>query len=153
MWCLLFLKNAHGSCHMVLLILAGNWSQGLILLQRTLESSLYSKLLCCSSKTQGFLWMKKVSWGTTNTSCLITLFNIVLQIFLKLILEREEGRGREVGWGGRERKRQRERERERERERNIDLLFHLFMHSLVASCMCPEVEPATLVYLDDALTN
>ena len=25
---------------------------------------------------------------------------------------------------------------ERERERNTDLLFHLFMHSLVDSCMC-----------------
>ena len=27
---------------------------------------------------------------------------------------------------------------ERERERNTDLLFHLFMHSLVDSCMCPD---------------
>ena len=24
------------------------------------------------------------------------------------------------------------------RERDIDLLFHLFMHSLVDSCMCPD---------------
>ena len=38
-------------------------------------------------------------------------------IFLLLILEREEGE---------------------ERERNIDLLFHLFMHLLGASCMCPD---------------
>ena len=30
-----------------------------------------------------------------------------------------------------------EREEGRERERNIDLLFHLFMISLVESCMCP----------------
>ena len=30
-----------------------------------------------------------------------------------------------MGWG-------------RERERNIDWLFHLFMHSLVASYMCPD---------------
>ena len=30
-------------------------------------------------------------------------------------------------------------EREREREKgNIHLLSHLFMHSLVASCMCPD---------------
>ena len=27
---------------------------------------------------------------------------------------------------------------EREKKREIDLLFHLFTHSLVASCMCPE---------------
>ena len=27
---------------------------------------------------------------------------------------------------------------ERERERSIDLLFHLFIHSLVDSCMCPD---------------
>ena len=26
----------------------------------------------------------------------------------------------------------------RERVRNIHLLFHLFMHSLIASCMCPD---------------
>lgn len=32
------------------------------------------------------------------------------------------------------------RERGRERERNISLLFHLFMHSLVNSCMCPDGE-------------
>ena len=25
-----------------------------------------------------------------------------------------------------------------ERERNVDLLFHLLIHSLVASCMCPD---------------
>ena len=30
------------------------------------------------------------------------------------------------------------REREREGKRNIDLLFHLFMPSLVASCMSPD---------------
>ena len=40
--------------------------------------------------------------------------------FLKLTLEREEGRER------------------RERERTIDLLFHLFTHSLVASRMGPD---------------
>ena len=40
----------------------------------------------------------------------------------------------------REREREREREggREREGERNNDLLFHLFMHSLVASYMYPD---------------
>ena len=44
---------------------------------------------------------------------------------------------------------------EKERERNIDLLFHLFMHSLVVSYMCPDqgIEPTNLVYWDDALTN
>ena len=31
-------------------------------------------------------------------------------------------------------------EREEERERSIDLLFHLFMHQLVDSCMCPDWE-------------
>ena len=30
------------------------------------------------------------------------------------------------------------REEGRERERNVDLLFHLLVHSLVASCMCPD---------------
>ena len=33
---------------------------------------------------------------------------------------------------------ERKSEGERERERNISLLFHLVMHSLVASCMCPD---------------
>ena len=28
--------------------------------------------------------------------------------------------------------------REKEKEKNIDLWFHLFMHSLVDPCMCPE---------------
>ena len=32
------------------------------------------------------------------------------------------------------------REKGRERERNIDLLFHLFMHSLADSSMCPDQE-------------
>ena len=32
---------------------------------------------------------------------------------------------------------ERERKGEREKERSIDLLFYLFMHSSVASCMCP----------------
>ena len=38
-----------------------------------------------------------------------------IYIFNLLILEKEEGR-----------------------ERNIDLLFYLLMHSLVDSCMCPD---------------
>ena len=29
-------------------------------------------------------------------------------------------------------------ERKRERERERDMLFHSFMHLLVASCMCPD---------------
>ena len=42
-----------------------------------------------------------------------------------------------------------------ERERNINLLLHLFMHSLVASCMCPDSRSnlQTLLYQDDVLTN
>ena len=41
------------------------------------------------------------------------------------------------------------REREEGRERDHDLLFHLFMHSLVDSCMCPDIqESITLAYLD-----
>ena len=48
----------------------------------------------------------------------------LLLFFKKLILEREEGG---------------------KRERNIDLLFQLFMHSLVDSYMCPgwELNPQT----------
>ena len=36
-----------------------------------------------------------------------------------------------------------------------DLLLHPFMHSLVDSCMCPNwgIEPTTLAYQDNALTN
>ena len=30
--------------------------------------------------------------------------------------------------------------REKEKERNINLLFHLLIHSLVDSCMCPDQE-------------
>ena len=46
------------------------------------------------------------------------------------------------------------REGEKEKERNIDLLFHLFMHSLTASCMFQlEIEPTTLAHRDDAPTN
>ena len=58
----------------------------------------------------------------------------------------ERGRG--------ERETERERERERKKERNISLLFHLFMHSLVDSCMCHDqgIQPATLADEDDALT-
>lgn len=36
----------------------------------------------------------------------------------------------------------------------IDLLFHLFTHSLVDSYMCSDgIEKATVVYLDEALTT
>ena len=54
-----------------------------------------------------------------------------------MILERGRGRERERE---RDRERERERQRERERNRNPDLLFHLFTHSLVASCVCPDWE-------------
>ena len=43
-----------------------------------------------------------------------------------------------IYWFERERERKGERERKRERERNIDMLFHLVMHSLVDSCMCSD---------------
>ena len=46
------------------------------------------------------------------------LYFTSLKFFYLLILERGEG--------------------ERERDRNINLLFHLFMNSLVAPCMCPD---------------
>ena len=42
----------------------------------------------------------------------------------------------------------------REGEGNINLLFHLFMHSLVNSCLCLiGVKPTALEYGDNALTN
>ena len=42
-------------------------------------------------------------------------------------------------WGeGREREREREKERKKEYEKMNGLLFHLFMHSLVDSYMCPD---------------
>ena len=45
-------------------------------------------------------------------------------------------------------------DRQRERERTIDLLFHLFMHSLVSSYVpWPGIKPTTLVYQNNALTN
>ena len=47
------------------------------------------------------------------------------------------------------------RERKGHTERKINLLFHLFMHSLVDSCILtwPGIEPTTLAYWDNALTN
>ena len=66
---------------------------------------------------------------------LVLIISITLQYFLifyLLIWERErgreEGRDRE-GEGGRERERW---------ERYQFVLFHIFMHSLVDSCMCPD---------------
>lgn len=35
-----------------------------------------------------------------------------------------------------------------ERERETDLFFYLFMHTLFASCMCPDLEHSKLVYQD-----
>lgn len=44
-----------------------------------------------------------------------------------------------------------------ERERNISPLFYLVVHSLVATCMCPdpawEIKPTALAYGDDTLTH
>ena len=40
------------------------------------------------------------------------------------------------------------------REGSINLLLHLFMHSLIDSCMCRDgFEPTTTAYQDNALTN
>ena len=48
----------------------------------------------------------------------------------------------------------RQRERERERERDVNVLFHLWTHSLVASCVCPDRgQTPALVCLDDAVTE
>ena len=48
-----------------------------------------------------------------------------------------------------------EKERKGEQERNINLLFHLFTDSLVASCMFPDhgQNPQTLAYQDNTPTN
>lgn len=53
-----------------------------------------------------------------------------------------------------ERKGERERKKAHSRS-DIDLVFHLFMHLLVNSCMCsnPWIEPTILAYQDYALTN
>ena len=52
-------------------------------------------------------------------------------IFFKFIDLREREKER-VGGGG-----------SREKVRETDLLFHLLMHSLVDSCMCPDQESNT----------
>ena len=63
-----------------------------------------------------YIFTNKIS--TRNfTSQLLLIIIQALDFFKKLILEREE-----------------------ERERNIDLLFHLFMRSLVDPYMCPDWE-------------
>lgn len=46
----------------------------------------------------------------------------------------------------------------KEREREIDLFSHLFIHSLVDPCMCPDIHTqgikhTTLAYKDDTITN
>ena len=43
--------------------------------------------------------------------------------------------------------------RERKKKKNIDLLCHVWMHSLVDSYLSPGIKPATLGYQDNALTN
>ena len=54
-------------------------------------------------------------------------------------------------------KRERREQKRREAKQSIDLLFHLFMHSLVDSLMCLDwtsnQKPKTLVYQDNTLTN
>ena len=62
-----------------------------------------------------------------NESLLTLLFFFNVDL---LILEREEG-------GEKERETERKREKKREKD-TMSLLFHLFMYSFVASCMCPE---------------
>ena len=52
------------------------------------------------------------------------------------------------------RKKEKKGERERKRKRNINHLFSLFMHSLIASNMCPyQGFNTTLAYRDDIPTN
>ena len=49
-----------------------------------------------------------------------------------------------------------EKEEEKKGERNTNLLFYLFVHSLVDSCTCPDWGwngPATLACWEDVLTN
>ena len=48
---------------------------------------------------------------------------LIKNFFLCIDMREREGEGREKGG---------------ESERNINLLFHLFLHSLVASFMCPD---------------
>ena len=43
-----------------------------------------------------------------------------------------------LGEGERESESESRREREGEGEKEFELLFHLFMYSFVASCMCPD---------------
>ena len=63
---------------------------------------------------------------SNQSSHLSQASNIKKKIFSDF-REREEVEG----------EREREIEREREREGDSDLLFHLFLHSVFASCMCP----------------
>lgn len=51
---------------------------------------------------------------------------------------RERRRGEEKRVKGEEKKREKERETQTDRQRNMDLLFHLFMCSLVASYKYPD---------------
>ena len=73
---------------------------------------------------------------------------------------RERQREEEEKEGRRERRKRRKEEggggeKNKKGERNIDLLFHLLMHSLVDSYRCPDwkLNPASLAYQDDGPTN
>ena len=70
----------------------------------------------------GVLWTQIY---LNDLNCHISPFNF---FFLFIDLKGREWRRREEGEG----------EGEREREREINLFFHLFIYSLVNSCMCPD---------------
>lgn len=64
MWYLLFLKNAHESCHMVLLTLASNWSIATLCCQDCWNCSLYSELPCVYLKPRvSYGWRREQILG------------------------------------------------------------------------------------------
>ena len=101
--------------------MAGSYSSSFIFnfLRNSLPFSIAAvPIYILTNSAEGFSFL----YILTNTYCLLTLKNPYLFIYLFIhlfISKREEG--------GRERK----------KERRIDLLFHLFMHSLVDPCMRP----------------
>ena len=95
-----------------------------------------------------FLYGEKEDHLTISLEWMFNFCSIFFQFF-HWFLEKERKEERE-------REGEQERERQRGRKGNIDLLFHLFIHSWVASGISirilTRVEPATLVYQDNVLT-
>ena len=73
----------------------------------------------CSQCCRVLLISKACAWEYSQTQKEWGRYHATLSLFLKKkwVWEKEEGQ---------------------ERERDINLLFHLFMHLLVDSCMCPD---------------